>query len=189
MQRVTIYIALPENRGKLCFRLTFYLNKHGKKKQKKKTIQRTTKAKGEGLGLPDAILSINLDSAYSSIMLLVLLKNIYRNDLLTIQNVLHAYLPLSSCPGMTISHQTTPSQSLLSGHPPAWYFGKPIYGNYKIFTEIMTQNDACQCVCLVRALNFLVYYSVWTSIACVVSTLRLAWHASVVKFKCILFLF
>ena len=38
-------------------------------------------------------------------MLFVLLKNIYKDpmiDLLTIQNAIHAYLPLSSCPGMTI---------------------------------------------------------------------------------------
>ena len=39
-------------------------------------------------------------------MLFVLLKTIEKdpiNNLMTIKNVIHAYLPLSSCPSMTIS--------------------------------------------------------------------------------------
>ena len=35
----------------------------------------------------------------------------------------------------TTADKATPSQSLVSGHPPAWYFEKPIYDDYN---EIMT---------------------------------------------------
>ena len=47
--------------------------------------------------------------------------------------------------------KATPSQSLVPGHPPAWYFEKPIYGDYNdtlILIEIMT---CLVILCLVRA--------------------------------------
>ena len=65
-----------------------------------------------------------------------------------------------------ISTKATPSQSLVSGHPPAWYFEKSIYGDYNdihnygviVLCHVMCTTPLCPCLKhMVCVLNTCVY--------------------------------